>query len=459
MKNNLFTRKTALSLFFFAVALGALAQSSVTKVPVLKVSGGQIQGVFNDDRTVTIYKGVPYAAPPVGSLRWVKPQPVVAWKGVRKADRFSNMAFQRVRDMKSFYGKEFHDPESEPQRSEDCLYLNVWTPSSAAGRVNKKLPVVMWIHGGAYMSGFGFEKEMDGEAWANHGVILVTINYRLGAFGFLCHPAFDKEQGNVSGNFGLYDQIAALKWIKDNIAQFGGDPNNITVAGQSAGAGSVKNLVTSPLSRNMISKAIIQSGGGLGGFLSGTTSKTKLEQLGEGFMTFAGAKNITELRAMPAAKIDSLGQKYMWSQKAGLFFTPYVDGTVLDEDFTSATFNNHLADIPYLIGCNANDMGNMTPEVERFCQVRDSISKKPVYMYHFDRALPGDTAGAFHSAEMWYTFHTLKRSWRPFTKADYGLSDRMVTFWTNFIKNGNPGNGWQAYTRKNPYIQILQTIK
>ena len=440
----------------------ATNESIKLATPVLKVTGGKISGCFGEDSHVLIYKGIPYAAAPIGDLRWKRPQPVKAWQGTRLCNTFSAMAFQRERDMKSFYGKEFHDPQSEPQRSEDCLYLNVWTPRSAAGNTKAKLPVVMWIHGGAYMSGFGFEKEMDGEAWAKRGVILVTINYRLNVFGFLAHPALSAEnKEGLSGNYGLYDQIAALQWVVNNIAQFGGDPKNITVAGQSAGAGSVKNLVTSPLCKGLISKAIIQSGGGMGEFISTEANKDKLETLGMQMMDQLQAHTAKEMRALSAEKVLGALMPFMRQAKAGLFTAPYIDGVALTEDFTYAVKDNSIADIPYLIGSNANDIMPMDKAITDFAAARDSLSKRPVYVYHFDRSLPGDTAGSFHSAEMWYTFHTLKRSWRPFTQADYELSDRMVTYWTNFIKYGSPDGDktWKPCTRKAPYVEVLQTKK
>ena len=227
------------------MALCLVAALAWGQSPTIKVEGGMIQGVPSAASDVTVFRGIPYAAPPVGDLRWKRPQPVVKWKGVKVADTFSNNTVQ----------------------SEDCLYLNVWTPANAVGNQNSKLPVAFWVHGGAYFNGYGHEITMDGDAWAKRGVILVTINYRLGIFGFLAHPELSAgTPDGTSGNYGTYDQIAALKWVHDNIAQFGGDPNNITVLGQSAGAASIKNLVSSPLSKGMIKNAIIQSGGGIGAF-------------------------------------------------------------------------------------------------------------------------------------------------------------------------------------------------
>ena len=180
--------------------------------PVVKVEGGQIQGIPSASSGITVFKGIPYAAPPVGDLRWKRPQPVVKWKGVRKADTFSNICWQPGNAVGTFYGNEFYWKENTVQ-SEDCLYLNIWTPTDAVAHQDKKLPVAFWVHGGAYFNGYGHEITMDGDAWAKRGVILVTINYRLGIFGFLAHPELSAETSDgTSGNYGTYDQVAALRW-------------------------------------------------------------------------------------------------------------------------------------------------------------------------------------------------------------------------------------------------------
>ena len=253
-------KKTSLLLLFTALLTGCTTTvNQADENPVLSIEGGQIQGVKSDVDGVLVYKGVPYAAPPVGDLRWKRPQPVVAWQGVKVADTFSDAAMQRIRNPQDGqYGTEFHFRSDDPNFSEDCLYLNVWAPQYAPGHPEKKLPVAMWVHGGAYFGGWGFEMEMDGDAWAQRDVILVTINYRLGIFGFLNHSELSAEDpDHVSGNYGLLDQIAALQWIKNNIAQFGGDPDNITVFGQSAGGASIRNLCVSPMSKGLIAKAIV----------------------------------------------------------------------------------------------------------------------------------------------------------------------------------------------------------
>ena len=430
-----------------AAVLVALAACS-EKNPVLTVSGGQIKGVLTDSSHVMVYKGIPYAAAPVGDLRWMAPQPVTPWEGVKVCDTFGPIAWQPGNAPGTFYGDEFYW-EGTPEPSEDCLYLNVWAPAGSVGKPGAKLPVAMWIHGGAYMNGYGYEVTMDGDAWARRGVILVTINYRLGTLGFLSHPELTAEQGQ-SGNYGTMDQIAALHWIHDNIAQFGGDPANLTILGQSAGAMSVKTLLISPLSRDLVAGAIIQSGGGIG--LKGlspdnTIPQSTYDAMGKDVMDNAGLTSLEAMRAAPAEEV----------YKVSGWFSPHNDGKVLVEDFDHALYDGSIASVPVMIGYNKDDMSMLAGEsVDRFCAVRDSLGF-PVYEYEFLRELPSDeahpasNAGAFHSAELWFMFGTLRNSWRPFTAADYALSARMLDAWTSFCKTKNPG--WDAYKHDKPYKQ------
>ena len=431
--------KLSLSLLLLALI------SCTVQPPVLEIAGGKIQGVLTDSSNVMVYKGIPYAASPVGDLRWQAPQPVPAWEGVRVCDTFGPICPQFGNKPGTFYGDEFYW-EGTPEESEDCLYLNVWAPAQTVGKADAKLPVAMWIHGGAYMNGYGYEVTMDGDAWARRGVILVTINYRLGTFGFLSHPELTAEQGQ-SGNYGTMDQIAALQWVHDNISAFGGDPEKITVFGQSAGAMSVKTLLVSPLSRGLMAGAIIQSGGGLS--TRGLTPEATQEQAdaqGKALMDAAGLTNLADMRAAPASRI-------LGALKGML--TPHLDGKVLTEGFEKAFMDGSMAPVPIMIGYNKDDMGMLGgASVDHFCELRDSLGF-PVYEYEFLRDLPTDeahpasNAGAFHSAELWYVFGTLKNSWRPFTKADYQLSEEMLDAWTDFCKNGNPG--WPAYKQDQPY--------
>lgn len=438
---------------------------------VLTVEGGQIEGV-TDAQGVSLYKGIPYAAPPVGKLRWKKPEPVLSWQGIRKCDKFGAASLQEGQIKGSFYWKEFYQ-DGNPEMSEDCLYLNVWTP--AAG-TNAKLPVIFWIHGGAFQNGFGHEVEFDGDAYARKGVVLVTINYRLGMCGFLAHPLLTEENNSSgSGNYGLFDQLAALRWVKNNIAAFGGDPDNVTVMGQSAGGGSVQSLVSSPLSKGYIQRAIIQSGGGLGGIISAKSLKAA-EQMGKAIWDEAGITSLSDMRSYPADKLQDVLMKYMKKQKTfgGLPYGPCIDGQLLTAPLYDTAMAGDVLDIPYMIGYVSEDIA---PEVMKKAAIDWSLlletqGRKPAYVYCFSRDLPGEDMvadvqsggfdsmkGAFHSSELWYMFGTLGKCWRPMEKSDYELSERMVDYWTNFVKTGNP-NGknlprWEPCTRANLHIQQL----
>ena len=449
--------KTNKLILFLSVLSVMVCCSSPKPIDTVTVDGGQLRGILTDNPSVMVFKGVPYAAAPVGDLRWALPREVTPWEGVRVADTFGSPAVQLGRQEGSFYYKEFQ-PEPLPPVSEDCLFLNIWTPSDAVGHADRKLPVAMWIHGGAFYGGCGNDVAFDGEAWASRGVILVTINYRLGIMGFMSHPELSAENPyGASGNQGIYDQLQAIKWIKANISQFGGDPDNLTVMGQSAGAMSVKILAASPLAKGLINKAIIQSGGGVSKSLAGgipdrtpadydAASKAAWDALGLddlGKMRAASADQLINIRTVPGGT--------------------HVDGNLITESFDEAAYANRILDIPYMIGSNGDDM---TPEIlkegcARFGAVRDSLGTQPTYVYFFDRKLPGDDSGSFHSAELWYMFHTLGRSWRPMEEHDFALSDKMMDYWTNFAKFGNP-NGkdvdgqWKPYTRTSPYVEQLK---
>ena len=433
--------------------------------PVLEVEGGKIQGVESSVKGVYIYKGIPFAAPPVGDLRWKEPQPVVPWEGVKVADTFGPGAVQAKHDSSNPWTSEFY--WEDPEFSEDCLYLNVWTP--APGKPGKKLPVAMWIHGGAYTGGWGYEPEFDGKVWAEKGVVLVTINYRLGVFGFLNHPFLVEESPNhVSGNYGILDQIAALKWIHANIAAFGGDPENITILGQSAGAGSVKTLVSSPLTGNLIKKAIIQSGGGVNVRPAGVPAQSSIpmmEFIGNAWkevFDWAGYDTLEKMRAASTEDIFNLTAHYVagTGNRLQLATRPVVDGYVSAESFDEAALEGRIKDIPYMIGYTRDDMGNPEEGIRRFCELRNAAGQS-VYAYQFARALPDDEAGshdmkgAFHSSELWYMFKSLDRGDRPFTEADWALAEHVIGCWTDFAKTGNPGQGWKAYTPEAPDFMVF----
>ena len=450
--------------------------------PVLTIEGGKIQGVKAETRGVFVYRGIPYAAPPIRELRWKAPQPVIPWEGVRIADTFGHPCFQAAHYPGGYTTEWGYGDEAA--YSEDCLYLNVWT--KAPGQTGKKLPVALWIFGGGLREGWGSEPEFDGEAWAGKDVVLVTFNYRLGVFGFLTHPELAAENPeHVSGNYGILDQIEALRWVKKNIAQFGGDPDNVMIFGQSAGGRSTKTLCASPLARGLFNKAIIMSASGLtlpvpaAAAVPSTTSSymrafapltlEESSQQTKQVMDWAGLTNLEKMRAASTEVIFALGPIYQsvtgnltW-MSSGLI-SPVVDGYVLEEDFDNAAVNNNLANVPYMIGFTLNDMGNMAPGIIDFCVNREQAGDR-AYAYQFARRLPTDgrdnvLKGAFHSSDLWYVFQSFKNSWRPWTEGDWNLSEEMLTAWTNFAKFGDPngrqGGEWTPCTGDNPRFMIFK---
>ncbi|MBN1997332.1 carboxylesterase family protein [candidate division KSB1 bacterium] len=446
-------------LFFFLWLSIILALISCSKPnPVLTIEGGKIVGVDTPTKGVIAYKGVPFAAPPVGELRWKEPQPVVLWEGVKVADTYGNAASQVTWDPESFYGKEWRASGSVPF-AEDCLYLNVWTP--AAGQKSRKLPVAMWIHGGGYREGFAYEPEMDGgEDWASRGVILVQVTYRLGIIGFFSHPLLSAESPHgVSGNYGVMDQAAALKWIFNNIEQFGGDPDNITIFGQSAGAGSVQTLCASPKSRDLISKAISMSGGGLGNSRRPMMSVDEVQKANKAMMDHFKKTTPEEMRALSFDELTKMANEYGTTNGRRMFYSPVVDNYFLTKTFSDAALANEIPDIPYMFGFTANDLGDMTKAIQDFCALRAKQSSKPAYAYLFARRLPGDESGAFHSADLWYVFHSFRHSWRPFSAGDEALSLKIVDYWTNFAKFGDPNGenagNWAPYTAEAPKFMVF----
>lgn len=427
------------------------------------VKQGRIQGVKKDG--YSIFMGVPFATPPVGPLRFRAPQECAPWENTYHADHFGKTCWQKREEKGSFYDIEFYDnTEYLTDFDEDCLYLNIWSPAASA---EDKLPVAVWIHGGAFEHGFGHEMEFDGAEYAKRGVIMVSINYRVGVFGYLAHEWLSAEDPNgVSGNYGMLDQIAALKWVRENIAAFGGNPENITVFGQSAGAISVQGLVSSRLTADWIAKAVIQSGGGYGTSLLKGVSLAEAEKTGRKFVEFCGLQSLEELRdAGPELLLRKQNDFYRQHPELGLIFTPNIDGVVLEESSDSCIENGNIKNIPYMIGSTLNDLATSPEQLAqgnrgmlyegciRFGEMIEKIGGKNVYIYDFSRQLPGDGAGAFHSSELWYMFGTYKRCWRPFTEDDAKLSGRMLDAWTAFMKNGNPGGGWESYTKAHPYIQ------
>ena len=442
--------------------------------PVLTIEGGQVQGVPTETKDVFVFRGIPYAAPPIGDLRWKEPQPVVPWKGVKVCDRFGHPGYQAVHYPGGYTTEWGYGAESP--YSEDCLYLNVWTP--AAGKTDAKLPVALWIHGGGYREGWGSEPEFDAQAWAEKGVILVSINYRLDVFGFLTHPDLSAESPHkVSGNYGILDQIESLKWIKKNIAQFGGDPDNVMIFGQSAGAGSVKTICASPLSKGLFHKAVIMSGGGMtvappkGAAADANMRRMfpvltfdEAQKQNKTVLDWAGYNTLEEMRKASTEVIYTIGTIYNRVTKKNAFMTamPIIDGYCNTKSFDDAAQDGSLADVPYMIGYTMDDLGDMAEGIATFCLNREEKGNK-AWAYEFARPLPDDGShpedylqGAFHSS----VFKSLQHCWRPWVKGDWELSEKMLTAWTNFAKYSNPNGAqdgaWKPYTKDNTKFQLFK---
>lgn len=453
-------------------ALALLGCAESVENPVLTIEGGQVQGVPADKAGVYVYRGIPYAAAPLGDLRWKEPQPVTPWQGVLVADKFGHPGYQSVH-YPGGYTTEWGYGDEAPY-SEDCLYLNVWT--KAPGKTGAKFPVALWIHGGGYREGWGSEPEFDGQEWADKDVVLVSFNYRLGVFGFLTHPELSAESTHgVSGNYGILDQIQALKWVQANILQFGGDPDNITIFGQSAGGGSVKTLCESPLARGRFKRAIIMSAGGITlpqsapaasprGFRSMSLRESEAQT--KKVMDWAGLTDLKKMRAASTEMLYSLGNIYNAAigERTYLQGSPVVDGYVSMKSFDSAALDGSLADVPYMIGYTLNDMGNMSPGIADFCLNREKAGNK-AWAYEFARPLPTDgradvLKGAFHSSDLWYVFKSLKHCWRPWAEGDWDLSERMLTAWSNFAKYGDPngrdGGEWAPYGESNRKFMVFK---
>lgn len=423
---------------------------------------GKIEGV--DQGTYVEYRGIPYAKPPVGELRWKAPQPPEPFDGVYQATKFQAKSCQRDGSSPPWDKDFYDDPSYERHNSEDCLYLNVWAPKNA-----ENCPVAFWIHGGAFMGGHSSEKEFDGAAYCKRGVIFVSIQYRLGIFGFLAHPWLTAEAG-TSGNYGILDQIAALKWVHENIAAFGGDPNNITVFGQSAGAMSTQTLISSPLTENLIKRAILQSGGSYGEGLHRDMTLQEEEEYGLALSEILNVNSLEEMRSKSMEEIAAVTDKFMeknMPKAKGLFLTPVMSGKVLTDGYYKLVDKGEIKDIPYMLGSTKNDImvpPDKTAPKERplyrgsvaFSQKLEELGRKPAYVYDFLRDLPGDGQGAWHSAELWYMMGTLDRCWRPWTEGDRALSEKMLDYWTNFMKTGDPNGAglpeWKPCSKDDSFV-------
>ena len=470
----------------FAAAVIAILGTSVLSTrataseagPIVRIDSGQLAGVLHDG--VASFKGVPYAAPPVGKMRWRPPASVQPWSGVRKATQVGPLCMQKINPQDNGVGP--------PPAREDCLNLDVYTP---ADRGATRLAVMFWIHGGGYVNGSGTAALYDGTNLAKQGVVVVSINYRLGRFGFFAHPALTRERpGGPLGNYGLMDQIAALQWVQRNIAAFGGDPGNVTIFGESAGGGSVNHLLVAPAARGLFHKAIAQSGIArlaMARIDRPQAGYASAEALGKEFATKLGvaSDDVAALRAIPAEAIIAAGDPDLRSAGG-----PMIDGKIVPERIDTAFAAGRQAHVPYLLGSNALEFAPLPGMQERFASLltfspehkshlvaayggedafRTNIlsdilfgeparylagqhsSVAPVYLYRFSvlsAGAPPMIKAAPHASDRQYVFKTLNASPWPTAAMDQRAADVISAYWVAFARTGNPNaEGRPAWPR------------
>jgi para-nitrobenzyl esterase len=441
------------------------------------VESGLVQGVAGKDGSIAVFRGIPYAAPPTGALRWRPPERPAPWSGVRSAATFSKSCVQELRRSLLPWTEEFM---LRNDVDEDCLALNVWRPQ-APSQAQPPLPVLVYLYGGGFNSGSGEVALYDGEALARRGIIVITLNYRVGGFGFFCHPELSAESPQHScGNYGLLDQISALGWVQRNIAAFGGDPSNITLSGQSAGAASVHYLTQSPLAKGLFQRAIAQSGP----WDRRNQSALRADEERHG-AELASGLSLAALRALPAPEL------FAKLAASGARFRPIVDGWVVPDQLGALLARGQLHDVPLLTGLTADERSSQksygkltlaewqafvrkdygdsaeavlahypaTTDMEAGAQQKQLLrdtglatlvdcrkerarsGKSRDFGYLFERAIPWPEHPeyqAFHSAELPYVFDNLAVLARPWQDADRALAELMSSYWINFIRQGDP---------------------
>jgi para-nitrobenzyl esterase len=479
----------------------AAAVSPAAVPDLVKVDTGRVKGVVNNG--IAAFKDIPFAAPPVGALRWQAPQPEPHWKGVREAREFGPRCMQ---------GNIYNDMVFRDKGpSEDCLYLNVWTPATSA---KARLPVMVWIYGGGFAAGAASEPRQDGENLARKGVVVVSMNYRLNVFGFFAHADLAKESGHdSSGNYGLLDQVAALEWVHKNIAGFGGDPTNVTIFGESAGSFSVSALMASPLAQGLFQRAIGESGAFFGTVLN-LKPLPQSEEADAQFAESIGAHSLADLRAKPAAELLDAAAK-----QNDIRFAPNIDGYFLPRSVLDIYASGKQSHVPLLAGWNHDEggygsiFGKDAPTASNFVayahkqfsdkadeflklypadsdeqakrsaedlagdqfigfstwkwlEMQAATGNSTLYRYEFDDAPPASVTaeatadaaprGAYHSAEIEFVFGALASKDLPWRPEDKTLSDLMSSYWANFAKNGDPNGAglpqWPAYNSQANYL-------
>ncbi len=493
----------AVLLYATVILMAAAVPALGNPGPIVSAPAGAVEGQAQGD--LWVFKGLPYAQSTAGQARWTAPKPARKWRGVRKSTEFGPACFQPPTGKTSIYSD---DPG---QMSEDCLSLNIWTPKGA-----RNAPVMVWIHGGSLTIGAGSQALYDGARWAEQGVVVVSINYRLGVLGYLAHPALSAEAPlGISGNYGLLDQIEALRWVRRNIASFGGDPSNVTIAGESAGGLSVMYLMVAPAARGLFHKAIAESAYMI------STPELKREAHGHKSAEASGVELATRLGAADLAGLRAMDPAKLTLSAAGAGFAPFgaVDGKVLPMQIVEAFDRGEQARVPLLAGFNSGEIRSLralAPPVpasaaayegvvrDRYGDLADAFLKlypssnleesllattrdalygwtaqrmaikqtaagAPAYLYMFDHGYPAaDSAGlhGFHASELPYVFGTLDRlspNWPkpPKTAGEMALSDAMVGYWTSFARTGKPvaagAPDWRAYGESGAFMHFEAT--
>ena len=480
-----------LSMILCCVPLVGPAQTTTSLLA--KTASGVVMGERAQGSDVTAFEGIPYAASPVGDLRWKAPQPSMAWEGVRHADHFSASCMQVIRGEHLPWTREFM---AQYPISEDCLYLNVWT-AAKGHNIAKPRPVLLWIHGGGLIEGSSAPAAYNGAAMAKRGLVFVSINYRLGAFGFMAHPTLTAESPNhASGDYGLLDIVAALRWVRENIAAFGGDPSRVTIAGQSSGSTAVLFMTASPLAKGLFRGAIAESGADLDPPTSVTLQEA--EQNGSAFAEKCGGRTLAELRALSAESV------LQCQRSAGLRFRPDIDGLFLTHSVGDVFAAGMQNDVPTITGMNADEgsassgygkisaaeyaaeakknygvnsveflrlypgetdaeAGESLKQSSRdraqvsaylWGEKRAETSHTSAYTYSFSRAIPWPEYpqfGAFHSAEIPYALGNLSALQRSYEPIDYELEREVSGYWEQFVRTGDPNKaglpGWLPYRK------------
>jgi para-nitrobenzyl esterase len=440
--------------------------TSASDAPVVTIRSGRVEGLSADGAPdVTLYRGIPFAAAPVGKLRWREPLPPAPWEGDRKPLVTVPGCMQAVDGSRLPWTAEFMHQGAV---GEDCLFLNVWAPARAS---DAPLPVLVYIHGGAFREGSIAAQIFDGAALAHRGAVLVEANYRLGVLGFMAHPQLTRESTHhSSGNYGLLDQVAALRWVKDNIAAFGGDPTRVTVFGQSAGAMSVYLLTASPLARGLFQRAIVQSGpgalaaAGVPSIAEMTHSREEREKEGLRLAAIFRMRSIAQLRTLDAQRLLSPPVR---KRARPIHFGPAIDGWFLPADAEAIYARHQQNDVAMIIGMMA-DEGSAADGygavqaarvreagiagIDQVLAQRTASGTGVAYAYLFNRAVPWPEHpefGAFHSADLPYVFDNLRLLDRPWTAVDRALAEAAASYWINFAASGDPNGpglpGWKPY--------------